>query len=584
MTQLAQPAAANGVRPWDERHPLATLTLLMLATAGLCLLNAQRMPFMDPDEGRCVLVARQLLAGGDWLVPHTPLLEDQYFDKPILYFWLLAGSFRLLGINEFAARLVSAIGAALMVGATYQLGRVLLTPRAALWSALLLATTALTTIAGRFVRMDVWLTAFVAWGVFFWARVHFAGAPRRSLVYGYACLAVACLTKGPIGLLLPAAAVGAFLLLRRNRDWKALGRANLPLGLGIILLLAGPWFAYMSWRFPGYAADFFFRHHVLRATSSTFGRSANLMLLPGVVMGGFLPWTVFLVGAIAIAVRQRHNPQWRTGRPGLALAYWWAIIGVVPFMIFHTKLPVYIMPAFPALALIAGDYMADLLNRKAQRETSWLMGLTLAVMGLTLVALAITNQYTFDSAPWLTLARRLPVFAGLVVLAIWLLKAARLRAVLLAAVALTVVLTVDATWVEGPGLAEESSSRRFAEPIRKHQGDVDRLVVGPDPHYAVFCYLDRPPPVDYLEHKRDFAAYEGWDHPLLALVTDENILRMAQSRFGDRLTVLDQGHGAWLLQLRAREGAAASVAPDCSRPAAAGVRRPLEADGRRPPS
>ena len=59
MTQLAQPTAANGIRPWDQRHPLATLALLMLATAGLCLLNAQRMPFMDPDEGRCGLIARQ---------------------------------------------------------------------------------------------------------------------------------------------------------------------------------------------------------------------------------------------------------------------------------------------------------------------------------------------------------------------------------------------------------------------------------------------------------------------------------------------------------------------------------------------
>jgi 4-amino-4-deoxy-L-arabinose transferase-like glycosyltransferase len=523
----------------------------MIGTTALCLVNAGRMPFMDPDEGRCVMIARHMLATGDWLVPRTPLLQIAYFDKPILYFWLLAGSFSLLGVNEFAARLVSAIGAALMVGATYQLGRVLLTPRAALWSAVLLATTALTTIAGRFVRMDVWLTALVAWGLYFWARAYFAGGSRWSLLVGYVCLAAACLTKGPVGILLPAAAVGCFLLARRKPDWKALGRSHLLLGLGIIVLLTSPWFVYMSWRFPGYAADFFYRHHVLRATSGTFGRSANLLLLPGIVIGGFLPWTVFLVGAIVRGTRQYRDPQWRASRPGLGLAYWWAILGVVPFMLFHTKLPVYIMPAFPALALVAGDYVAELLDRKARRETSWMMGLTLLGMGLTLVALAITNRYTFDAAPWLTLARRLPVFAGLVLLAVWLLKAGRLRGVLLAAAGLTAVLTIDATWVEGPGLAEQSSSRRFAAPIAHHLGDVDRLVVGPDAHYAVFCYLDRAPRVDYLEHKRDFAAYDGWDHPLLALVTSESILRMAQTRFGDRLTVLATGHRAWLLELRA---------------------------------
>ena len=241
-------------------------------------------------------------------------------------------------------------------------------------------------------------------------------------------------------------------------------RDNLPLGLAIILLLAGPWFAYMSWRFPGYAADFFYRHHVLRATSSTFGRSANLMLLPGVVMGGFLPWTVFLVGAIAIAIRQRHNPAWRAGRPGLALAYWWAIIGVVPFMIFHTKLPVYLMPAFPACASGGGDYWPTCCTAR-RGEMTWLMGLTLAVMGLTLVGLAVTNRYTFDrrlahTRPPAARVRRAGRARHLAS------KAARLRAVLLAAAAMTVLLTIDATWVEGPGLAEESSSRRFAEPIR----------------------------------------------------------------------------------------------------------------------
>jgi 4-amino-4-deoxy-L-arabinose transferase-like glycosyltransferase len=590
MTQV-QAISDQTARPRDGRRAFVILMALMAGTAGLSLLNAQRMPFMDPDEGRCVLIARDMLARGDWLAPHTPLLANTYFDKPIFYFWLLAGSFSLLGVTEFAARLVSAIGAALMVGATYQLGRVLLTPRAALWSAVLLATTALTTIAGRFVRMDIWLTALVAWGVFGWARVYFAGASRWSLVGGYVCLAAACLTKGPVGVLLPAAAVGAYLVVRRRPDWKALRSSRLLSGLGVIVLLAGPWFVYMSWRFPGYATDFFYRHHVLRATSATFGRSANLLLLPGIVVGGFLPWTVLLVGAILQAVRQRHNRDWLAGRPGLGLACWWAILGVVPFMIFHTKLPVYIMPAFPALALLAGDYVADLLNRNARREMSRAMGLTLAVMGLTLVALALTNRLTFDAAPWLTLARRLPVFAGLVLLTVWLLKTARLRGVLVVATTLTAVLTIDATWVEGPGLAEEFSSRRFAAPIERYQAGVDRLVVGPDAHYAVFCYLRRPPPVDYLEHKRDFAAYTGWDHPLLALLSSKSILRMAQTRFADRLTVLDEAHGAWLLQLRAADGATAleQCSQQAVRTANSGVPktsgtdpRPCGATGRKP--
>jgi 4-amino-4-deoxy-L-arabinose transferase-like glycosyltransferase len=534
------------------------LAALMVATAALCLVNAGHMPFMDPDEGRCVLVARHMLATGDWLVPRTPLLETTYFDKPVLYFWLLAGSFRLFGVNEFAARLVSAIGAALMVGATYQLGRVLLAPRAAAWSALLLATTALTTIAGRFVRMDIWLTTLVAWSLYFWARVHFQRASRWWLIAGYVCLAAACLTKGPVGVLLPAGAVACLLLVRRKPDWKALGRCHLLLGLGLIVLLAGPWFVYMNWLFPGYAADFFYRHHVLRAMSNTFGRAGNPALLPGIVIGGFLPWTVFLIGAIVGAIRNRRRPDRPSPQPGLRLAYWWALLGVVPFMVFHTKLPVYIMPAFPALALIAGNHVVELLECQARRTLNRTLGLTLAAMGLTLLGLAIMNRYTFNVAPWLTLARRLPVFVGLVLLAVALLRAGRARVALLASATLTAALIIDATWVEGPGLAEQSSSRRFAKPIQMHQGDVDRLVVGPDPQYAVFCYLGHTPTVDYLAHKREFAAYSGWDHPLLGLLSDPGLVRTAQTRFGDRLTVLAERSGLWLVKLDNGQPARAS--------------------------
>lgn len=550
MTPPPPPPLAGANAVPIERHARTVLLLLMLGTVALCTLNAGHMVFMDPDEGRYVLIAKQMLTSGDWLMPRAPLVDTPYFDKPILYFWLLAGSFRLFGVNEFAARLVSAVGAALLVGGTYQLGRVLLSSRAALWAALLLGTSALTTIAGRYVRMDLWLTAFITWGVYGWARFHFQNAPCRVLYFGYACLAAACLTKGLLGALLALAAVGAFLLVRRVRDWHALRRANLLPGLALIVVLAGPWFVYMSWRCPGYALDFFFRHHVLRATTDTYGRSANPLYLPAMAVAGFLPWSVFVIAALVRRFTHRRDTPWLAARPGLDVCYWWVLIAVIPFMLFRTKLPVYVMPAFPVLALITGDYVATLFGEQTGRQTRWVFGLTLGLMGLSLVALAVMNQYSFDRAAWLTFARRAPVFVILLLVVVRLLRASRVRAALQAALALTILLVMDTTWVEGPGVARYLSSQGFATAIADHQGEVDRVLLGPAPQYAVFCYLESPLPVKYLAHVRDFLEYSDTDRPLLALLTNENLVKMARVQFGDRLTVIAAGREAWLLKLR----------------------------------
>jgi len=455
----------------------------------------------------------------------------------------------LLSAGEFAARLVSALGAALVIGATYQLGRVLLSRRAGLWSTILLASTSLMIIDGRFVRMDVWLTAFIAWGMLAFCRVHFANAHRGYLVLGYACLAAACLTKGLIGILLPCAAIGGFLLVRR--DWSAIRRACPLSGMAIVVLLASPWFVYMTWRFPQYPGEFFLRHHFLRATTGTFGRSEIILFLPGVILAGFLPWTAFLLAALLKALPRAAHAGWPKP-PGLALCLLWAGVAIVPFMFSRTQLPVYIVPAFPALALIAGWYVDGLLARGTQRETRWVFGLTLALMAMTLCALAVVNRCTFNDAPWLTAARRLAIFVPAVVLVAWLLRRPRVAAALTTTLLMTIALAVDAAWCEGPGMFAHYSSYQLIKTAAP-QTDVKLLVMGPEPQYSVPFYLGQRTEVRHVAHIIDFQEYESYPAPILGLLTGNRAFAIVKGGVGDRLDLLARRGSLYLVKIRPRK-------------------------------
>ena len=551
--------------------------LLLLGALNLYLLNAPNLVFMDPDEARYVMIAREMLTTGDWLVPHQPLRAGPYFDKPILYFWMLAGTFRTLGISEFAARLLSAVGGALVVAATFRLGRMILSTRAALAAALMLGTCVLMLVGGRFVRMDIWLTAFVAWGIVFWARVHFESAPRRNLLYGYLCLAAACLTKGLVGLLLPFAAIGIHLVWRR--DWAAIRRARVVPGLLIIVLLAGPWYAYMAWRFPGYLSEFFWKHHFLRASTTTFGRSETVLFLPGAALAGFLPWTFLLLAGIYRALPLRRNADWPQA-PGAGLIHAWAGIGILPFAFFQTQLPVYIMPAFPALALIAGGFLDQLLERGRRSEWRLALVTTGAIMALALVALAVINRQTFCESPWSILARRLGVFAAAMGLALYFFRRNRIRAVLTTLAVAAAAVALEAAWVEGPGMFGRYSSHRFVRPLRERAAAADLLVIGPSPRYALPLYLDKPRHVELLDHVADFSACADYPNVTAVLMTDRGLYQRARAQLGRRMVLLDQRNDECLVRIApplvavvsASEGAAPAEQPVLARTVYSGAR------------
>lgn len=527
---------------------LLAAPLIIVGAAVLYSLNASQMVFTDPDEARYVTIAKTMLDSGDWLVPR--LSGEPYFDKPALFFWMLAGAFRFLGVTELAARLVSVIGAALLLWTTFQFGSLLFSTRVAIWSTLVLATSAFMLIAGRFVRMDVWLTAFVALALLFWARFYFIRASRANLILGYLCLGLALMTKGLIGVLVPAGVVGAFILYEKN--WVSIRRSGILTGFAIVLAVAGPWYLYMCWQFPNYAMEFFYKHHFLRATTNTFGRSANPLYLPSVLLAGFLPWTAFLVVALLRALPIKINAAWPKN-PRLRFCYWWIAFAIVPFCFTRTQLPVYTMPALPPLALILGHYLNRVLRGQRMQEIKWLTGITLVCMCVSLVALATVNWRSFNQTPFLILCRRLIVFGIVIWLAIAMIKRARVSSAMGILIAGTAALAADLAISEAPAFFAHASSHRFVEPLRAHMGAADLLVIGPESQYALPLYIDIPINFVYVSHNVDFLDYCDHPAPVLCLFTSTSLFDLAQSRMSKRLRLIDKRGELHLVKLMPRE-------------------------------
>jgi len=332
---------------------------------GLLLLTVLTFFFMlgnrslnEPDEGRYSEIGREMVETGDWLVPHLWYLP--HLDKPPMTYWLEAISIKFVGQNEWAVRLPLALAGISGVWATFLLGGAIGGRRVGLWSALILQSSLLYFVMARQLTTDMYLTQFVAWAMYFFWRsretTKAESGKRKAETFGWqvggwVMLALAFLTKGPIALAIPAAAFGVLLVYRR-KEINCPGRfiAGLAIGLVIFSVIAAPWFLAVfgtvsqseHFMIFGQAAG-----HFLGTTIKD--RSGNPFYFFAILFVGLMPWT-FLLGWLW---RREH---WRSldarSKDAWLLLSVWAIFTFVVFSISKAKLPAYILPIFPALAIL----------------------------------------------------------------------------------------------------------------------------------------------------------------------------------------------------------------------------------------
>ncbi|CAH2032460.1 glycosyltransferase family 39 protein [Trichlorobacter ammonificans] len=357
MAPLSSAHSLQSTAPW-----LRDLLILAVLFGFLFCFSLGAAPLIDPDEGRYAEIPREMLERGDLI---TPMLNYvKYFEKPPLLYWLNAGSLKLFGQNEFAARLPSALSGLLTVLLTYWAGCRLLGRQTGLLAAFILGSTAGFLFQSRIILTDMLLTLCLSSALFCFALGVYGREQRRKLFFRlfFVCCGLAVLAKGLIGIVLPAGIIFWYLLL--GRRWHLLAEIPWFSGLLLFLLVTAPWFVLVSLQNPEFPHFFFIREHFQRFTSTIHRRSQPVWFFLPMLLLTMLPWSFLLPGSLAKAWRDRHAT-----RDSTLFLLLWPLVIILFFSLSSSKLIPYILPVFPPLALLVSHRISAAWNSRRPDHT-----------------------------------------------------------------------------------------------------------------------------------------------------------------------------------------------------------------------
>jgi len=350
---------------------IALVTLL----AWFAALDVRKL--QHPDEGRYAEIAREMSVTGDWVTPR--LNGIKYFEKPPLQYWITAVAFGI-EIDEWTARLAPALGgfiAVLAVGFT--LAR-LETPLAGAYASLALAGCVWHVGMSHFATLDALLTGFLTLALCAFLLAQRDGSSLRDqrtwMLAVYAALAAATLTKGPVALVIAGGALVVYTLVTRDAGpWR---RLYLLPGLALFLVLTAPWFLMVSRTNPEFARFFFIHEHFTRFLTSEHRRTGGWYYFIPLFAFGVLPWLLVWAWTLRRSWRDAAVNGAGFSWPRFCLA--WSAFVFVFFSLSGSKLPSYILPLFPAVAMVLGWQ----LTRLPARTLVWM---TLPLTVLTVLGL-----------------------------------------------------------------------------------------------------------------------------------------------------------------------------------------------------
>lgn len=390
---MDHPSSDFDSRPWI---PIALLL-------GLCFIlyfvNLGQWDLWTPDEPRYAEVSREMVIGGDWVLMHRN--GQIYTDKPPLFFWAVAlSSFLWQGFSSFSVRFPSALFGTLTVLLTFLAGKRLFSTRTGLLSGLVLATSAQFAYLSTRGNIDATLAFFTTAALFSFLHWYQQSREKESLgtmkglsFYGYyGGMALATLTKGPVGFILPLFIPLVFLVIQR--DWKRIRAMRLLPGLFLFAVIT------LSWYLPA----------VLKGGKSYLNETLMSQSLERFVKRAphikpiyyylyqfpmdFLPWVFFLPAAIVSILSRKRMDQEKTS---LFLLVWMVFIFIF-FSLSKGKRALYLLPLFPAASLMIGKLWDDLSRDRIQQiRREWISFALYGMMGLSLIGGAVL--------PWIVSAK-----------------------------------------------------------------------------------------------------------------------------------------------------------------------------------
>ena len=332
-------------------HRFAHYLLLLAVGSALVFPYLGAPSLWDDDEGVNAECAREMAETGTWVVPLFNW--ELRTAKPVFLYWLLRISYDAFGVNEFAARLPSALAFLGSILLTYELGRRMFDATTGLLAAAIAASALELVKLGHAATPDSTLIFFLL--LYFWAfwRGHENGGRSWYLPCGIAS-ALAMLVKGPVGLVLPVAIVGGYFLahreLRRLFDPRMIG------GTAVWILVAIPWYALVTAETRGeWTKAFFLKEYLGRSTEPMENHRGPWLYYLGVLAIFFAPWSSLLPAALKAAWTRAKVAD--PGSRAVRFLLIWVAVVVVVFSLLATKLPHYIAPAYPALAILIASYL-----------------------------------------------------------------------------------------------------------------------------------------------------------------------------------------------------------------------------------
>jgi 4-amino-4-deoxy-L-arabinose transferase-like glycosyltransferase len=451
--KLSVPASINKCSHHLVKSPVFTVTLLILIAWLAYGWNLGSVGLIDETEPLFAEASRQMFVTGDWITPFFN--GETRFDKPALIYWCQAIAYSILGVNEWAVRIPSAIAAIGIIGFTYyivhwhflQQDRIQKTTNptrrnlTALIAAAMLAMNPEMIVWGRTGVSDMMLTGCMASALlcFFLGYATQEAQPAKSsflpnkwYLACYVLIAAAILSKGPVGIVLPILIISAFIIY--VGQWRqVLTEMRIFLGMLIIFCLSAPWYLLVTWRNGwDYINSFFGYHNIERFTEVVNGHSAPWYFYFLVVLIGFAPYSVYLPLAMATQ-RFWQRSQWlaqkRSQQLGLFACIWFITIFSF-FSIAVTKLPSYVLPLMPSVAILIALLWSDFFPENNQdipaassslKITAWFNVILATVLAVAMfyITRLINNNSVAPGFPLLIQQAGLPERGGL----IWFLAA-----------------------------------------------------------------------------------------------------------------------------------------------------------------
>ncbi len=476
---------------------------LLIAVAVIWFANLEYRKLIKPDEGRYAEIPREMVVSGDWT---TPRLNDlKYFEKPPLQYWATATAYTLFGEHQWTSRLWTALTGFAGILLVWFAGLRLFGRESAIYAAILLGSSMLYSMMAHINTLDMGVTFFITLGIFgllLGQAETVTTKCRNWMLLAWAGLALAVLSKGLMGLVLPGAALFIYMVVQR--DFSVLKRMHWLPGLAVFLLITAPWFYLVMKANPEFFQKFFIYEHYTRFTTKDLGRYQPWYFFIPILLAGMLPWTVLMFDTLL--------RTWRGGARAVKVfsperfLLIWAVFIYVFFSVSGSKLPSYLLPMFPALALLMGKQLATMSSNRlfwliAPMLPLTLLGLGFAPFTARLADTPLQVQGYGEYADWLVAAAliwTMGVIAALVLLRRPFFGTAH-KLVAVIVLALSSLLAGQLITSGYNTVAKERSAYFIAEAIRPQ-------VKSDEPFYSVAMYEQTLP--FYLKHTFTLVAYQ----------------------------------------------------------------------------